>query len=869
MPRNLSTALKAALSASQIEFYHLVRFDFAVPVYYTTAPRDITYKGNVYVSNAYISKIPDFTETLKIKPNTFSFETSGVSLLMQALSLDPDKINTELYIYRHYPAVNETVLINKGFIDGYDDAGEDRDKGKSTISWKIANHWSNWDQSNDFLLTDANQQARFPGDEGLEYIAVTEFFGRSWGRGLASVWLSEQTLATYNVAQLVRHWGAPPATQEQIDAYRENLLESPQLVEFLRSFEAQPLPVVYGQRAVTGIPVYRAVVTDASNTFRYLHVVYALAAGECDSLVDIVLDDNVSYTDARYSSHVTATFYSGTDTQTADASLIAATSHLAANWTANHKLQGICYVYVKYTYDANVFPGGEPQPKFEIKGKKLYDPRTGSTAFSTSSPLVALDYLTSANYGKGLALSDVLNAEVAADYADTLKEEWSGSGTTITRQDFSSALSGQTMKKNIETILSGMDGYLPWVSGRYHLGGARDDESSVFSFDESNISGPVKVSEKGSKSRLNKVEAKYFNAASHYTESLMTVSSAAYLAADNNKVSRRSIALAGETNTYRARNRAEVVLKQSREQIVVDFTAASAAAIELIAGDVIDLTLDYKGWANKLFRITDLGILANGDITIKAREYEPSSYNWDVGIEQPLPVDTTLPLADLIIGSETSLVGTNDILSKSFFYHTTFDAVDGLKLSNTILSNTNVAVMTASPLAFMEKRFQHGLFVLDYSSDMKFKTRFKVDSGTGQYMNTSTLSQSTYVGWGQAGANFAVEMFWNSVTSKIDIYAGATSNTVNTTLQLITSISDTGIWCTAEAVFTSGSNLLIKITPDGSAPSIHASITTNLPGTHGFDGAYSEYVLVALAATKVGAASNVVFNVQEYMCLKV
>ena len=73
MSRGLTTAIKTALAAGTVEFYHLVELDFATPLRYTTAPYDVSYGGNTYTSSHVITSIPKIKETLGIKPNNTQF----------------------------------------------------------------------------------------------------------------------------------------------------------------------------------------------------------------------------------------------------------------------------------------------------------------------------------------------------------------------------------------------------------------------------------------------------------------------------------------------------------------------------------------------------------------------------------------------------------------------------------------------------------------------------------------------------------------------------------------------------------------------------------------------------------------------------
>ena len=60
------------------------------------------------------------------------------------------------------------------------------------------------------------------------------------------------------------------------------------------------------------------------------------------------------------------------DYQGADSTLI---SHMPGEWTTAHRLQGIAYLYIRLTYNTNVFTNGVPNVKALIRGKKVHDKR--------------------------------------------------------------------------------------------------------------------------------------------------------------------------------------------------------------------------------------------------------------------------------------------------------------------------------------------------------------------------------------------------------------------------------------------------------------------------------------------------------------
>ena len=114
--RGLSAGAITVLGSSTFEMYHLLSFDFSTPVYLTDAPYDITYGGNVYLSDAMLLSIPSITESLKIKPETINIGLSSANYLNFVLLLSEAK-NAETIIYKYLPNIPEAIVSFKGYKD--------------------------------------------------------------------------------------------------------------------------------------------------------------------------------------------------------------------------------------------------------------------------------------------------------------------------------------------------------------------------------------------------------------------------------------------------------------------------------------------------------------------------------------------------------------------------------------------------------------------------------------------------------------------------------------------------------------------------------------------------------------------------------
>lgn len=213
--------------------------------------------------------------------------------------------------------------------------------------------------------------------------AVASFIASALVQAIGSVVLNAVTGALFGKKPAARGSGGFAA-----DAFERT--------QVVRS-SVQPMNLVYGETVVSG-PLAFADTSGDSN--EYLHLVLPVAAHEVEEIGSVYLNDTEIrvdqldgsgvVTDGDYADKVRIKKYLGTETQTADADLVSE----CANWTTAHRLRGCAYLYVRLQEDRDVFATGIPNIKAVVKGKKLYDPRTGSTVWSDNAALIARDYLT-------------------------------------------------------------------------------------------------------------------------------------------------------------------------------------------------------------------------------------------------------------------------------------------------------------------------------------------------------------------------------------------------------------------------------------------------------------------------------------------
>lgn len=145
--------------------------------------------------------------------------------------------------------------------------------------------------------------------------------------------------------------------------------------------------LIYGTVKAGGILVYPAQSSDGE----YAYMAIYLGEGPMDGLDPVFWIGDEKSDAAKFTGMTQLEFFDGTQT-TASATLIAAGG---GEWTAAEIGHGMAYAVVRYKFDRNAFPNGLILPAFLARGRKVFDPRTNSTAHTSNTALVALDYVRS------------------------------------------------------------------------------------------------------------------------------------------------------------------------------------------------------------------------------------------------------------------------------------------------------------------------------------------------------------------------------------------------------------------------------------------------------------------------------------------
>lgn len=174
--------------------------------------------------------------------------------------------------------------------------------------------------------------------------------------------------------------------------------------------------IVYGHTRISRGYAHMAV----QGTNNKLHLFIMLCEGELRAINEVWLDDycippdwidaDGFVTQGRYSGKLRIRKHLGADDQEADPVAIASLTE----WTTNHRLQGIAYIYAIMTKDQDVYPNGVPNISAIVEGPTKFDPRENGQVWSTNVALFCHDFIRNDTYGFGAFEDDVDLDNVAA-----------------------------------------------------------------------------------------------------------------------------------------------------------------------------------------------------------------------------------------------------------------------------------------------------------------------------------------------------------------------------------------------------------------------------------------------------------------------
>ena len=445
------------------------------------------------------------------------------------------------------------------------------------------------------------------------------------------------------------------------------------------------IPIVYGTRKVGGNVVF---LETSGTDNQYLYMAIILSEGEINDISSIFVNDNqVTFTgDIADNTQITvassdSNFYDSTNSE----SLITVEPHFGSDsqsassllstlssWTSDHKLQGLAYLAIRFSWNADKF-GSLPTVNAVVQGKKVYNPNldgtktggsgshredTSSTWEYSDNPVYQLlDYLRNDRFGMGIPNSyfdsNYADWQTAGDVCDADITPYSGASAIDLMDSHTVVDTSKKAIENVREFVKGCRAFLNFSGGKYKIL-VESSGSATITLTEDNILGGITVSSKNKNSRYNRVIVNWINPDKNYqsdTAQFPPVDETGLASADQHatmKTADGGILLEGRfdfpmlTNPYQAQEMAEIILRRSRSSLDVSLKA-DATALELSIGDIVNITHATPSFSAKPFRVQGMSINADQTIGLQLSEHQDSYYTFGTQQEVATIPDTTLP----------------------------------------------------------------------------------------------------------------------------------------------------------------------------------------------------------------------------------
>lgn len=368
----------------------------------------------------------------------------------------------------------------------------------------------------------------------------------------------------------------------------------------------------------------------------------------------------INYDTVATTSLVRVKKYLGTSTQTAAADLVAES---AGKWTSAHRGRGICYLYVRLRYHADVFGQiGIPNITCVVKGKKVSDPRA-STAWSNNAALVQADFLRNSTWGLGATAAQVPSSELttAANLCDELVDV--DASTTQARYTFDGSFtSDQSPLDILRAISASHAGAAVWTQGRWLVRPGAYRTPLLTISEDTLADGAITTVPKASRAELfNAVRATHRDPDRAYVEAQAPlVENATYTTQDGGRQIVRDLQLPFACDPVRAQRLARIELERARQALTVQLRC-NLRAYDLAPTDTVLLTLARYGWAAKAFEVIER-TWDGAALLYTLRETAAAVFDWAYGYAYTYDVapDTALPNPYARPAALTSLAVASD-----------------------------------------------------------------------------------------------------------------------------------------------------------------------------------------------------------------
>jgi len=318
--------------------------------------------------------------------------------------------------------------------------------------------------------------------------------------------------------------------------------------------------------------------------------------------------------------------------------------------TAAHRFRGIALLFIDLSYDTSDFPTGIPAISAVIRGARVYDPRTGITAWSENPALCARHIALHPN--GGAAFEDEIDDDAviaAANACDVMHTYVDSNGVSTTRPMYTCSYVASTEVSpdiHMGEIVEAMAGKWGWAGGRLRMRAGTFSAPVASITDDWMAPGQRQIIPGvGQRELVNIMRPTISDSAQAYVAApIAPVRAEAYISADGMELPQETT-LSAVSFAPQAQHVCAVQMRDMRQGMTLSWPVNMRAfALELF--DVVTVTSSLPGLANKAFEVVGWGFTLDAAIQLTLKETGASIYQPDdvFPVDDPEP-NTSLPKA--------------------------------------------------------------------------------------------------------------------------------------------------------------------------------------------------------------------------------
>lgn len=183
--RDIPTDLMNAFQSNTFRPIFLVKIMFDTVLRFSSADHDKVFKGETYLGAGNVGKITPFKENGSLEPSQMDISVAGISpSILQAIG-NSNYLNRDVFIWVGSINDDGSIAGDDGmyyFIGKTDEVRYEYGK-YSAIKIIARSRLADWSRPRVERNMNADQQAKYPGDKGFEFVSQIQDKKIIWPRG--------------------------------------------------------------------------------------------------------------------------------------------------------------------------------------------------------------------------------------------------------------------------------------------------------------------------------------------------------------------------------------------------------------------------------------------------------------------------------------------------------------------------------------------------------------------------------------------------------------------------------------------------------------------------------------------------------------